>query len=588
MNLAIPSETNLDVFVRRSSRAMSDKQDTLNRGPTRTPASPHGKVNGPNAGRLRSRLGHGARGGRTALGRALLALTIVSVLVAPNLAIGTSRADTPPAQAPNFQGAVIVGNGAALAILGYVGWADVWTAVGSNGTQIYSQAFYLNLFDLRPTPSLVYVSVLQHGASVTSANVYVPADAEVGLTLTLPADPAWTRSVFEADNDTIWVGPVATPISFLPSYIANVGGLDLFALVLISFATLIAASGYALAQWAMRRATYAPRFSLLVWGHVFLALIAGLVFLDFQFIDQTFAGWAPLLYPWPLLPMFFLTGLSRFNRAPKVEVQRGVSSNQGEFAVERTVLRAAELPDGRGVFVGESWGQFWARFWGHYPVFYDPKDGVEPPLMLPVLNTGSPTGTALQRRKLAKRQRPAYPIGPTRLFAFRVSNPQTDDVGFIAFARSDHPLARMVVWPRLSWSHAVVLPARTATATRPDGSTETIVTRPERTVMRLTWPHYVDESNYSDFLEDRHYLPAAAVWYLFASTRDLGRVLSKVKGELAMLKAHFDNRLQDELYTELQTFYSLVGRSTSGLSDEEAAALSRDWAGLTGPKGAPP
>lgn len=513
--------------------------------------------------------------------RVLLVLAVLGMVAMPFL----GAASAAPANAPSLEGAYIVGDGAALVEEGYTGWADVWTPVGDNGTQTYTQAFYFAIFDLRQTPSVVTVTVLQgdgpNRTVAVSQTLQVPAVSEVGDTITLPANPAWTTTTFVIDGEATWSGPVATPVSFLPSYIANVGGLDLMALTIVSFMAITAAGGFATARWAMRRAVWAPKFSLIIWGHVIIACIAGVVFLDFQAIDSTFAGWSPLVYPWVVFPMFFATGLSYFNRAPKVEILRGVATNTGEMGYERTVVRAGELEDGRSVFIDESWGGFWARFWGHHIVFDDAKENRAPPLLLPTLNRPSPT--AAKGKRSQRNAQYAYPIGPSRLFAFRVPNPQRDDVAYIAWAKTGEPVR--IVRPKLTWHRNVTQPARLREAIDAEGRPVTIVVRPERVVRRLSLPHYEEGSSATDLLEDRHYQFAAAVWANFAGVRDLGRVVSKLGSELAMLKAAFHNRVQDELYTKLRTHYALVGRATSGVSDEEASALARDFSDLTDPKG---
>lgn len=517
-------------------------------------------------------LGHSApRAREPTRGARALALLVVGLLCLP-LAAGGAAADTPPANAPTLSGAFIVGNGAALAVLGYVGWANVFTPVGANGTQVYSQAFYLSLFNLRSAGESVSVEAFQGETKVLSLNVYVGPVAQVGATLGLPANPSWTDTRFVIDNTSTWNGPVATPVSFLPNYIANLGGLDLLALTLISFMVLVGASGFAVARWAMRRAVWAPKFSLLVWGHVVLAVLAGAVFLDFQAVDTVFAGWSPLVYPWAVFPLFFLTGLSYFNRAPKVEVVRGVATPTGEMGIERTVVRAGELPDGRSVFIGESWGQFWARFWGHHAVFDDAKLGKEPPLLVPIVNKPSPTA-ARGRRAFKRAQRPSYPLAGSRLFAFRVRNPQADDIAFMAFAKTEEPVR--IVYPKLVWHRTVTVPARTQEALAADGSKVTLVLKPEHYRTRLSLPHYVEGETNTDVLEDRHYQLAAAVWAGMGSVRDLGRIVSKLGTELAALKAAFDNRVQDEVYSKLRTHYALAGRATSGIGEDESAALAR-------------
>lgn len=507
---------------------------------------------------------------------ALLALVLVAGALGP-----AGGATGGPAQAPNLQGAFIVGNGAALAMVGYVGWANVWTPAG-NGSQIYSQAVYIYFFNLHGFNETLDIGVRQSTGYEQNETVVLPGVSQVSVTLQVPPDANWVTTVLSFDGVDYWVGQMATPVSLFPSFLVNLGGTDLFALAIVSFMLVVVVGAFAAGRWAIKRAIWAPRFSLLIWGHVVLAAIAGAVFVDFQAIDSFFAGWSPLVYPWLVFPLAFTTALSYFNRSHKVELLQGLVTGSGEMGYRRTEVRVGRLPDGRLALVGESWGQFWARFWRHYPIIDDGKEDHARPFLAPVVTAVSPTANPRARMKSRKRALVQRPTAADALTAFPVLNPTTD-VAYVGWVAGSEPIR--VEWPRLSVHKVVTLPPRYVPSAR-DGAGPVLL--PERKARRLTWPHYVDPARAPIVeLEDRHYAPAAAVWAGFATIRDLGRVSSKLALRVEALAARTEQTIQDEVYSRLRTHYALVGRATSGISDEEAAESVRRVNELTGGGPAP-
>jgi hypothetical protein len=350
-------------------------------------------------------------------------------------------------------------------------------------------------------------------------------------------------------------------------------------MVIISFMVVVGTVAFSVAKWATRRAGgWAPEFSLLIWGHVLLAALAAVVFLDYQQVDHYFAGWSPLVYPVATFPLFFLSSLSRFNAAPYVQIQQGLATSSGEMGTRVWRLRAGPLKDGRVVFVGESWGQFWARFWGHYAVMWDGNPETTPPFLSPVENMPSPTSSPRARLRQEK-SREKYPLTAHPLFRFAVQNKQDDGLAYIAWTKTSEPV--VVLWPYLSIHRTVPVPAEFG----PSPSGGVVVIKAATTREKLSWPHYVDaRSGAAVELEDKHFIFGAAVWAGFATLKDLARVISKQAAELAVLHAHKENQVQDELYSKLRTHQSIVGRATSGISDEDAAAQTGELSRLLSPK----
>lgn len=512
------------------------------------------------------------------LGNMLASMALVLLLLAPLVVAADASASgptadgaaPPPSNAPTLSGAVIIDDGAALGLVGYTGWLGVWTPA-SNGTQIYTSQFYLIFFNLRTTGFPLTIVVRQNGGFVSNSSIFLSPVSESAVTINLPTHTSWTATSLNFSGTPAWHGQAATPVSFLPPSVASVGGLDLLALVLVSFMVLVGSAAFAVAAWAMRRAVWAPRFSLLVWGHVLLALLAALVFLDYIQIDQAFAGWSPLVYPWATFPLFFLSALWRFNRAPQVEILQGVAPPSGEFAYRRTKVRVGPLPDGRVVPVGESWGDFWARFWLHYgdPIWDGSPENM-PPFLAPVETMVSPTASPRAALKAAKMRR-KFPLTTHPLFRFQVTNPQADDVAYIAHAKTSEPLK--FAYPYLSFHRVVDVPA----VYQPSPSGPVMVRAPTKK-RKLSWPHYVDPPSHfnANILEDKHFAFGAVVWAEFSTIKDLSRVVSKLGTELAVLKAHIHNLTEDKKYADLRTHYSVVDRASSGISEEESARAVGD------------
>jgi hypothetical protein len=508
------------------------------------------------------------------------ALVTVGVLFAALVLLPELPVSGAPAGAPNLSGAVIVDDGVALAEVGYVGFGNVWEPA-ANGTQVYSQAFYVVFFDLRTAPTTVDVVVTQGGGYVENASIYLAAVSTAAITLTLPANPSWIGTQIAFDGVKGWTGSVATPVSLLPNYIIDVGGLDLFALTLVSLMLINVMGGVVAARAVIRRAIWAPRFSMLIWGHVVLALIAAAVFVDYQAIDSTFAGWSPVVYPFLTFPMAFLWALSLFNRGEVVQVQVGARTPTGGLGYYLAELRVGRLPPERGgalVWVGESWGDLWARFWGHF-VRVEDTDAKARPWLAPVVHLLSPTASLRSRRKARKRAAAGFPNSADALTRFPVLNPDRRLPSYIALGRDEE----LPVVPRYRLAvHRTV----TVERVRKDEQGKEVVERVSR--RRLSLPHYVVDGPASALaLEEEHYEPAAAVWAKFASIRDLGRAFSKVSHAFDVLNQAVENRVQDEVYSKLATRYALRDRTTSGRPPDEVARATAGTRALLGERKPP-
>ena len=551
-------------------------------------APPRSRPNGPNRRRPRLRFSRGSRSGHDGAGKdirrlgtgprlraALVAALVVALAIGTPVFLSSGGVRGAPAGAPTLQGYYIVGNGAALVAVGYVGWANIWTAAG-NGSQVFSSAFYLAFFNLRTTNVTIPLDVNENGVWVFNGSVTITRLSQADVTIPLPATTSWTPTTIYFYKIPTWSGWAATPISLLPNYILNVGGLDLLGLAIVSFSLIFVTIGVTVARVVMRRAIWAPKFTALIWFHVVLACIGGFVFIDFQLVDSTFAGWSPLVYPAFLLPMAFLWALSLFNRGQRVQIQQGILTGNDEMGYLLTDVRIGRLPDGRVVPVGEGIPHFWARVFGHHAAPFDNGDPSKArPWFAPVVRGISPTGSTRERLK-AKKTAAHVATATDALTKFPVLNStERDDIAYIALGKGT--TSPVVNYPYLSVHRLVVI--HHDAERLGDGT----VVKPawDETKRKLSLPHYVDpDSSDTPELEDYHYETAAAVWAKFAAIRDLGRVYSKIAHAFAMLSASIEGRVNDEVSAQLRTHYSLIYRVSSGISEEEAARRSGQLADL--------
>lgn len=480
---------------------------------------------------------------------------------APSPATATPEATTGlPAQAPSFAGAFIIDHGRVFAWLGYGGFFNLWYGVGYNGSEVYADSLWLLLYNLVDVNLTFPVDIRESGLGWENQTVAIPARGYEGVNLPLLASLRWTSTLVDLDG-TKWSGYVSTPASLLPLNSLNLGGLDLLVMGVLSESLIF----FGLASWAaqrvMRKAKFAPPFRLIIWGHVFLGSVFLLILADYQFIDQTFAGWSPLLYIFPLVALWFLANLSPHNRSWKREALQLVGQPNEGLSFRRYLLRLIENPSGDVCAAREGWSDLWARYWGHYVVLSkktpDPK--AKAPFIAPVENLLSPTGTRFRDRKwslFGGRHR----VAKTESFA--VQNPQDDDVDSIVFVKPGLPLA--FSWPRLVWSKTVELPA----VYNDDG----VVIKDPRVVRKWSFPHYEGGSAEAIDFEEIHYkygLVAAAAQWL--STADLSRMLGESEMARWLMDANRETTVRAEVDSVLRAYFSFVGRTWADISEEEAS-----------------
>jgi hypothetical protein len=450
-----------------------------------------------------------------------------------------------PNGAPSFDSAFIVDGGRALILVGYPSWGNQYTSAAS-GSQVYAGSLWLIGYDLTEVPLNVSIDLFQAGYGwVNNSYLFQPREqTDIGVTLAYSV--SWTATELRMGGDTTWTGTVAVPISLLPPSVANLGGLDLLVLAVISEMVIVASSAVAVARWMMRRANWAPKFSLLVWGHVVLIGIASAVLLDFQYVDATFAGWSPLVYAFAIWPMLWAFALSYFNHSFKVEGLQPLARTKVRFG--RMLLQMAVLPDGRTELVLETWAGFWHRFWGHH-VIVEGNEPNRPDLArFPIDHIPSPTKTRARRRERRRAE------------GWEVVNPQGDGTTEIVLLDSSEP--PVVRWPKLSVHRIVDVPPKLS----PEGA----VLVPAHPKRKLALPHYIEGAAEGFRIAPVHDIWPWAVASRWANVSTLARIHGKTETELQALKAQYHADVNAEVESRLVSWYSLMGQPTRELTEEEA------------------
>lgn len=531
-----------------------------------TAPTPRRRVSTYVASRGRARV----RGRGTGSVSAFVLLFFIVLVVAAPLAAPGARASA--AGEPTFQDGFIADNGQVLGFMGVLTWGTQFEPI-SNGSQVFAGSLLLVLYDLTRGNLSVPVSIGELG-SVSSFNT--PVEPLVADVLTIPVQQvtSWT-TVTVTVGGYAQVYSVAVPISLLGSA-TSIGGLDLLVLAILSL-TLIGFGLAVFAAWrTMRRALWAPPFSLLIWGHVILAAILAAIIIDFQWVDQTFAGWSPVVYTVFLWPVFWLFSLSFFNRPALSQLLRPRAPVSGRLSFDCWYVLIDRGPDRDWQILDPSWWGFWARFWGH-PVRLGTKESgiLRPEIFEAELlhHNVEDRASIIRRMKLRRVRRPS-PAKESALDDFEVTplvmgrGDRGRNVPLrrrqrptkILFTPSGHPVN--VEWPRLSIHKKVEVPGKMS------GTGQVMV--PAHTQTRLALPHY-NEGKAEVSLAPIHYRTQQSVVHGWRSAEDLAMVLSDSQLDLESLKSHFETRVEQEVRQRLLARESLTGRVASDLTEEQAA-----------------
>lgn len=497
---------------------------------------------------------------RNAASRAF-AVLMVAVLVGGPLVLPAARAQgsgTNPSGLPVYEQATVVDYGQALVFVGTLSWGGGYQPV-ETGTQVYGASLVLVLYDLTGTNVSVPLTLNDSGVVSTATVLIAPSAATVD-TLSLAPNPNWSPVTVDLGGTKLAYS-VATPISFLPNSIANVGGLDLLSMAVVSEMLIGLTLAFWVARWAMGRALWAPAFRLVIWGHVALLGVLTAVVLDYQFVDTTFAGWSPLVYSFVISPMGFLWGLSLFNRTESGLLLRGDAPLGGRMTYHLWELGVGTNPEtGERVLCRLTWSGFWARFWGHYTPLIPAQEG----MLVDHFEAEVVRHRVVDLGEYRKGVRKGNVLDDYDVVHADLTGSKKDARKWtkLYWTTSEQPL--WVEWPRLSIHREVEVPAKVS----PEGA----VLTPAHPKRRLALPHY-DPGSVADLsLAPSAWATQQSVVLGWRTAASLAKVNSDVTLRADVLEATFEARLAEAVRVAVTARTTLTGRIPHDLTEAEANA----------------
>jgi hypothetical protein len=469
---------------------------------------------------------------------------------------------------PIQNGAFLTSDHRFLVFVGYLSFGGIYTDI-SNNSEVYAGALVLVIYSLVNSNQNLIISLSERGTTANQTTTVSPGVADV-VTINLEPNNSWTSAKLVIDN-TEQFYTVAVPVSLLPSYLDNIGGIDLIALGILSESLIALALALAAAYAAQRRAIFAPKFSLLVWGHVILIGIASAVIVDFQWVDQTFAGWSPLVYALFLWPIFFTFSLSYFNKAPRAELLQANTPSAGRLSFNRWTLRIVRTIKGWEL-IGPKWKHWFARLAseknGHVYLSVREADLTKPDSSLPepfiadIINRRVRSSEEILRRVRRPSPDKTHPLDDFDIISGTLEGPPKagdDPPVKLLFTPTGFPVE--VSWPKLSLHKDEIVPARTL----PDG-------RIIAEHMRRHWsmPHYIP-GKATLTLHSLHFRAPASVINGWRSVEDLGVLLDTVTLDIEALKSSFNTQVTKKVRERILAREALLGRGVEELDPLEAA-----------------
>ena len=550
---------------------LSDKRETGNLAPILQWGKPLRRSE-RRTGNSGPRWGHR----KTSLAPQGIALLVFLLVMAPlaSLGIGSARAASGPSSnltpatsgLPVQFGGFLTNDRHYLIFAGVTTWGGGFESI-TNNTQVYASSIELVIYSLLPTPSTLLIVSTENGVSTSQSVAVTDVSSPTVVSVNLLPIHSWTSVTMSVD-ETPQSYSVSVPISFLPSNIANVGGLDLIALAIISECLVALALAVSLAYGTMRKALWAPHFSLLVWGHVILISIAASVILDFQQVDELFAGWSPLFYAVFLFPIFFIFSLSFFNKARKVEMLQARAPLSGRLSFHRWEFYLGRDQKGRWVVIGPRWGDWLARAFGHHVPITTTETSVDTPepFMADIVNH-----RLLSREQIERRVRNPSPAKSSAFEDFDIIPVTLEGRAASGSGRSEPPSLLLftpvgrpvnVTFPHLSVHKDKLIPAR---LDRKSG--EVII--PEHHANRLCLPYYT-EGKADITLHLIHFRSSISVTNGWRNADSLALLLADTQLDLESLKSHITETVTRLVKEQTLARESLLHRGETDLPAEEA------------------
>jgi len=356
-----------------------------------------------------------------------------------------------------------------------------------------------------------------------------------------------------------WVFQHLTPLSFIP-FLSNVGGIDLLVITILLETVVLIAPLILLGRFLTHKAIHAPKFSLLLWGHVVIISILVIFFADYRWLDQTFGGVSYLVYPVVIAVMMFMWSLSLFNRSYVVEILKPDTMSGHRLRYLRWTQLVGETKDGRTVICDPRWRGFAYALKGHFATLI--------PVESEATVEGAPAGAEVENREtmaaheLRKQEKKLRRLRPGKGKPeddFKIVNAEdAHEPTKIFWVDSNQPVA--VEFPHLSWHKMVDVPEKI------DKHGTTV---PAHTEPKLTWPHIVDGES-TIRLAGIHYWDAPLAALGWSRAEDDFALLEKRAYAVYVLRSRVHSeadRLTEERVAEMLT---MMERGEIPMTEEEA------------------
>lgn len=432
-----------------------------------------------------------------------------------------------------------------------------------NGLQI----FVYNLHTYNVEMSLtVYENVAANGTGgqrVLSESFTAQHLTQTEIDITLPQDLRQVAANLTVDNAS-WLFNHLTPLSLIP-FNTNIGGLDLLAMIILVEIVVFTCPLILLARRLTHKAIYAPKFSMLLWGHVVIISLLFVFFADYQWLDQTFGGVSYLVYPIVISVMLFLWSLSLFNRAEVVEILKPDTMAGHRLRYLRWTQLVGQMPDGRTVVIDPRWRGFIYGLLGHFATLI--------PVESEATVEGAPAGAEVQNREtlsaqeIAKRDKKLRRMRPGKERPeddFNVVNAvDTRDPVKIFWVDSNQPVS--VEFPHLSWHKWVKVEVVTDVQGR--------VLVPAHEERKITWPHIVDGES-TIRLAGIHYLDAPLAALGWSRAEDDFALLERRTYAVYVLRSRVHSEADRMTEERVAEMLSLIEKGEIPMTEEEALAAT--------------
>lgn len=439
-------------------------------------------------------------------------------------------------------------------------------SVLSNGATVFGNQIQLYVYNLAGFNNSLKVTVYEkvndrglNGTRVINQVMIAAGRSLSEMDINLPTDIPQVTDNITVDGVS-WLFYHLTPFSALPSLVTTTGGIDLVVLGIIFETLVLVCPMILLGRYLSRKAIHAPNFHLLIWGHVIGIGLIGLLFFNYQFLDQTFGGLSYYAYPVVLAGMIGLWSMHLFNRSKVIEILKPDTMSGHRLRYLRWTQLVGEMKDGRVVIIDPRWRGFFYALLGHWTTLI--------PVASEATMEGRPAGADIENRqtlaaheiaKIDKKIARARPTKQRPEDDFTIINAEDEgDPIRLFWVGSNEPV--VVEFPHLSWTKNVKVPEKV------DKHGVRVAAHEEP---KLTWPHIVDGES-TIRLAGIHYLDAPLAALGWSTSEDTFALLEKRAYAVYVLRSRMGSEADRIAEERLGEFLTLLESGNVPLTEDQA------------------